>query len=226
MSPRLLLSFLLASMLSALSSGTALAQDTTDTPANTAPVIEQLRFEGTQAFATWSTDNAQTTVAILDGQLQDDGGRPINEPTLFVDHLAVNVDPATGTGSFTVLGATVPLEPGQFGIDAQLRNAFVMKDATLEGATCALPGGEDCEFFTADVSVSVTWTGQDGITSSAYVFRDIESDFRYVFRAQGTLREAIAEGLITGDVDLISGPSTYADIGRTSNSDILWMRPG
>jgi hypothetical protein len=226
MRPRLLLSFALASTLSALPPGAALAQDTTDASANTAPVIEQLRFEGTQAFATWSSDDAQTTVAVLDGQLQQDGGEPVNEPTLFVDHLAVHVDPATGAGSFTVLGATVPLEPGQFGIDGQLRNAFVTKDTTLEGATCTLPEGDECEFFTADVSVSVTWTGQDGITSSAYVFRTIESDFRYVFRAQGTLREATAEGSVTGDVDLISGPSDYADIGRTSNSDILWMRLG
>jgi hypothetical protein len=165
-------------------------------------------------------------VAVLDAQLQQDGGQPVNEPTLFVDHLSVQVDPATGTGSFTVLGATVPLEPGQFGIDGQLRNAFVTKDITLEGATCTLPEGEECEYFTADVSVSVTWTGQDGITASAYVFRTIENDFRYVFRAQGILREATAEGSITGDVNLISGPSDYADIGRTSNSDILWMRLG
>jgi hypothetical protein len=38
------------------------------------------------------------------------------------------------------------------------------------------------------------------------------------------MSQATADGSITGNVDLISGPSTFAEIDRSSNSEILWMR--
>jgi hypothetical protein len=38
------------------------------------------------------------------------------------------------------------------------------------------------------------------------------------------LREADADGSITGDVDLTAGATEMAYIARTSNSDIEWIR--
>jgi hypothetical protein len=128
--------------------------------------------------------------------------------------------------SVAVLSGTPSLESSQFVIDDQLRNAFVNANLSLQGIRCALPDLEPCQSFTADVTVSVMWTGHDKIVPSFYVFRDIGQDFRYVFRTQGTLREATADGSITGDVDLISGATDIAYIARTSNSDILWIRQG
>jgi hypothetical protein len=145
-------------------------------------------------------------------------------PTLFVDHLAEQVDPATGAGSLTFFSGSAPLEPSQFDIDDQLGKAFVNAGLTLHGARCVLPDLEQCEWLSADVTVAVRWTGHDTIVPSLYVYRDIEDDLRYVFRAEGTLREADADGSITGDVDLTAGATEIAYIARTSNSDIEWIR--
>jgi hypothetical protein len=185
-----------------------------------------MAFEGKEAFATWPSAEMATSVAVLDGQLQVGSGRPVNEPTLFVEHVSEETDPTTGTRWLTVLSGTPSLESSQFVIDDQLRNAFVNANLSLQGIRCALPDLEPCQSFTADVTVSVMWTGHDKIVPSFYVFRDIGQDFRYVFRTQGTLREATADGSITGDVDLISGATDIAYIARTSNSDILWIRQG
>jgi hypothetical protein len=229
---RFLLSLLFTPVLAVLGGGAASAQSSTDgfatgVPANVSPlrpIASHMAFEGSEAFATWSSADMVTSVAVLDGQLQVGSGQPVNEPTLFVEYVSEETDPTTGTRWLTVLSGTPSLEPSQFGIDDQLRNAFVNANLTLQGVRCAPPDLEPCQSFTADATVSVTWTGHDKIVPSFYVSRDIGQDFRYVFRAQGTLREATADGSITGDVDLISGPTDIAYIARTSNSDILWIR--
>jgi len=56
-----------------------------------------MAFEGKQAFATWLSADMVTSVAVLDGQLQVGSGRPVNEPTLFVEHVSEETDPTTGT---------------------------------------------------------------------------------------------------------------------------------
>jgi hypothetical protein len=47
-----------------------------------------------------------------------------------------------------------------------------------------------------------------------------------VFRAEGTLRKATADGSITEGIDLISGGTKIAYSARTSNSDTLWISLG
>lgn len=189
-------------------------------------ITEHRSFEGSEAFAIWFADNAQTTVAVLDGQRKAGSGKPFRVRTLFVDHASVEVDPATGASWLTFLSGTPPLEPSQSGIGDDLRHAFVDAALTLQGARCLLPELEQCEWLTADVTVSVTWTGHDKILTSFDIFRIIEDDFRFVLRAQGTMREATADGSIAGAVDLIAGPTEIAHIARTSHSDILWIRLG
>jgi hypothetical protein len=52
-----------------------------------------MAFEGKEAFATWSSAQMVTSVAVLDGQLQVGSRRPVNEPTLFVEHVSEETRP-------------------------------------------------------------------------------------------------------------------------------------
>jgi hypothetical protein len=206
------------------------------------PTIFQGSFRGRQAVAEWFSEGEQsfsdTFVLATDGSSKFGPGKPIREPILEVAHFSEQFDPATETVTLTDFFGFLVLEPGQFGIDRRLRHAFVEADLTLAGSRCVFTGdpeepidpengpGEECEFFTADVAVSVTWQGEGPIVRSRFLGREQGDDFHFMFRSRGAARDAVADGSITGDVDLVSGLADFAAMVNATESIMEWVRTG
>lgn len=199
------------------------------------PTIVKESFRGNQAIAEWFSEDEEefsdTFVGLSDGRRKLGPGKPIAEATLDVFHFSEVFDPATNTITFTDWSGFTTLEPNQFAIDRKLRDAFVNADLTLQGVRCVIEvddedGAEECESFTADVTVSVTWQGEGGIVRSRFLEREHGDDFRFSFRSHSTSREATADGSITGEVDLVSGPADFAMLARTADSFMQWQRAG
>jgi hypothetical protein len=204
------------------------------------PTIVKGSFRGHQAFAEWFSEDEEefsdTFVGLSDGRRKFGPGRPIAEATLDVFHFSEVFDPATDTITFTDWSGFTTLEPNQFAIGRRLRHAFVTADLTLQGVRCVIEdvddpfdgenGTEECESFTADVTVSVTWEGHGGLVRSRFLEREHGDDFRLLFRSRSTSRDATADGSITGEVDLVSGPADFAMLARTADSFMEWRRAG
>ena len=190
------------------------------------PLVFKSSFRGHQAFAEWFTgdeDAFSDTFAVLtNGRAKFGKGKPTRGPALEVFHFAEEFDPVTETFTVTDFFGFTTLSDSQFHIDRKLRSASVDADLTLEGSRCVFDDdsdeGEDCEFFTADVAVSITWDGVGSITRSRFSHRESGDDFRFTFRSRTTSREALADGSITGDVNLVSGPADFAVIARSAES--------
>ena len=199
------------------------------------PTIVKGSFRGHQAFAEWFSEDEEefsnTFVGLSDGRRKFGPGRPIAEATLDVFHFSEVFDPATDTITFTDWSGFTTLEPNQFAIERKLGQAFVDTDLTLEGVRCVIEadeedGTEECETLTADVTVSVTWEGQGGIVRSRFIEREHGDDFRFSFRSHSRSRDAIADGSIMGEVDLVSGLADFAVLARTADSSMEWRRAG
>lgn len=199
------------------------------------PTIFKSSFRGNQAFAGWFSEEedafSETFVGLVDGRSKFGPGRPIAEATVDLFHITEEFDPATETVTVTEMFGFTTLDPSQFGIDRRLRSAFVDADLTLDGSRCVFSGdpddGEaDCEFFTADVTVSVTWTGEGGIVRDRFMERVQGDDFRFTLHFRGASRDATANGSVTGDVDLVSGPAQFAVIAKEASSVMEWFRNG
>lgn len=199
------------------------------------PTIFKSSFRGNLAFADWFSEEedgfSETSVGLVDGRSKFGRGRPIAEATLDLFHVTEEFGPATETVTVTELFGLTTLDPNQFGIDRRLRRAFVDADLTLDGSRCVFTGDVDdgeaeCESFTADVTVSVTWTGKGGIVRDRFMERVQGDDFRFTLRFRGASRDATANGSVTGDVDLVSGPAQFAVISKEASSVMEWFRNG
>jgi hypothetical protein len=187
------------------------------------PTVFKSSFRGSLAFADWFSE-------------EEDGskfgpGRPIAEATLDLFHVTEEFDPATETVTVTEMFGFTTLDPNQFGIDRRLRSAFVDAELTLDGSRCVFTGDVDdgeaeCESFTADVTVSVTWIGEGGIVRDRFIERVQGDDFRFTLHFQGASRDATADGSVTGEVDLVSGPAQFATIAKEASSVMEWFRNG
>lgn len=196
---------------------------------------------GRAAVAEWFSDEefgfSETFVEVFDGRRKAGRGKPAAEATLTVFHFSEEFDPDTDAVTFTDFFGTATLQPSQFAIDRKLRNAFVNADLTLNGSRCVFTGDfeeendengfeEECEFFTVDVAVSVTWEGHGGIVRSRFHEREHGDDFRVKFRSSSASRDAFATGSIAGDVDLAAGPADFAALSRSAFSSMVWFRNG
>lgn len=210
------------------------------TRATKRPTIFKSSFRGSLAFAEWFSEDAdafsETFVALSDGRTKFGPGRPISDSNLSVFHFTEEFDEVTNTVTTTDLFGSTTLSPSQFGIDRRLRNAFVDTDMTLDGFRCVFTvdngedfpddNGEECESFTAEVTVSVTWLGQGGMVRSRFMEREHGDDFRFSFRSRSSSRDATATGVISGDLDLVDGPADFAVIARTADAFMVWTRNG
>ena len=164
---------------------------------------------------------------MTDGRSKVGPGRPINEPTLDLFHFSEEFDPDTGSFTIVDLSGFTVLAPNQLTMDRRLNRAFVNVDLTLEGSRCVFDeDSETCGLLTADVTVSVSWDGVGELTHSQLISRDRGSDFRFMFHGRATGRDAVADGSIIGDVDLVSGPAEFASLVRASESFLEWFRAG
>lgn len=196
------------------------------------PSLLKGSFRGNQAVAEWFTGEEEvfsdTFLILTDGSSRFGPGRPISEPTLDVFHFSEEFDPETGSFTITDLFGFAHLAPNEFTMDRRLRQASVNVDLTLEGARCEFGEEEfeDCEFLTAEVTVSVSWDGSGETTNSQAILRERGSDFRFMFHDRATGREAVADGSIAGELDLVSGPAEFASLTRASESFMEWSRGG
>lgn len=199
------------------------------------PTVFKSSFRGSLAFADWFSEEedgfSETFVGLVDGRSKFGPGRPIAEATLDLFHVTEEFDPATETVTVTEMFGFTTLDPNQFGIDRRLRSAFVDAELTLDGSRCVFTGDVDdgeaeCESFTADVTVSVTWIGEGGIVRDRFIERVQGDDFRFTLHFQGASRDATADGSVTGEVDLVSGPAQFATIAKEASSVMEWFRNG
>lgn len=203
------------------------------------PTIFKFSSRGHFADAEWFDDLPDgfrdTFVFLFDGREKVFRQRPFRASQVFVSIFEETFDEETGQFTFTDWSGSAALEPGEFAIDRRLRSAFVEADVTLFGFTCTESDFEDgeegfgyhvecTELGTADVHVSVVWTGEGPVFTSMFMDRFRTQGVRFTFRSHSTGRGAEATGSITGDLNPELGSADFAFLARDAFAEMFWSR--